>query len=138
MDQANARIRAALRGQTLLVVGGDRRQEQLARLRNALEVEVIYCPTRRSDASSRAFRCQINRNGIVLVVCVVGLCRTDHCRKLHQLCRQLGIPWIDCHRIPHPNALEAAIEERRLASAITRRARLVSAAGSPGRTGVSA
>ena len=124
----STQIRSALRGQKLVVVGGERREGALRRLVNAFElVEVIHCATRRSDASPRSFETSLRTPGIVLAVWALGLSRTHHGEHLHRLCRELRIPWIDCYRIPHPNALLARLEELRLCDALVDRRGLVEA-----------
>jgi len=115
-------VRTALQGQRVLVVGGDRRDQALARLRLGLALsDVAHCRTRKSDASPKCFESQIRHPGIVLVVWVLGLSRTHHGEHLHRLCREMGIPWIDCFRIPHPNALIARLVELRLGDALAAR-----------------
>jgi hypothetical protein len=122
MPTESSSVRSVLRGQTVVVVGGNRRDGALARLRAALDLaEVIHCPTRKSDASSRCFEPSLHRLGVVLVVWVLGLSRTHHGEHLHQRCRELGIPYIDTFRIPHPNALLAKIEDLRLLDALKHR-----------------
>lgn len=124
-----------LRGQKLLIVGGDRREGALRRLFEAFDfADVIHCPTRKADSSARCFASHVRRSEVVLVVWVTGLSRTHHGTQLHNLCRSLRIPWIACFRIPHPNALAARITECRLFGAIrARREQLVGikSAGSP-------
>lgn len=108
-------ILAALEGQKIVVVGGDRREGALTRLRTAFGLaDVIHCCTRKGDASPKCFESSLRVSGVVLVVWVLGLSRTHHGEHLHQRCRELGIPYIDTFRIPHPNALLAAIEDLRL------------------------
>ena len=116
-------ILSVLEGQRIVVVGGDRREGALTRLRTSLDcADVIHCPTRKSDSSSRCFEPSLHRLGVVLVVWVLGLSRTHHGEHLHQRCRKLGIPYIDTYRIPHPNALLARIEQLRLLDALQQRA----------------
>ena len=115
-------IRAALRGQRLLIVGGDRREHAIERLRKDLGLlDVAHCATRSTDASPRTFDARLREPGLVLVVWVLGLSRTHHGTYLHRTCRTLGVPWVDCSRIPHPSALVACIERLRLAGALWRR-----------------
>jgi hypothetical protein len=112
----------ALRGQSIIVVGGDRRDEALDRLRAAFDLrEVIHCPTCKNDASSRSFEARLHSPGIVLAIWVLGLSRTHHGKHLHRLCRSAEIPWVDCFRIPHPNRLAAEICELHLLEAIRAR-----------------
>lgn len=112
----------SLRGESIIIVGGPRRDEALDRLRDAFDLrEVIHCPTCKNDASTRSFKARLESPGIVLAIWVLGLSRTDHGKHLHRLCRTAGIPWIDCYRIPHPNRLAADIREFHLLDAIRAR-----------------
>lgn len=115
-------ILSVLEGQKIIVVGGERREGALTRLRTALGLaEVIHCCTRKADASPRCFESNLRLPGVVLVVWVLGLSRTHHGEHLHQRCRDLGLPYIDTFRIPHPNALLARIEDLRLTDALEAR-----------------
>lgn len=115
-------LRSTLHGQRVLIVGGDRREQSLERLQSELKLAaVVHCPTRKSDASPRRFEARLREPGFVLVVWVLGLSRTHHGTFLHRICRELGLPWIDCSRIPHPSMLLAQIERLRIADALVRR-----------------
>jgi hypothetical protein len=115
-------ILSALEGQKIVVVGGDRREGALTRLRTAFGLaDVIHCCTRKGDASPNCFESSLRISGVVLVVWVLGLSRTHHGEHLHQRCRELGIPYIDTYRIPHPNALLAKIEDLHLTDALEAR-----------------
>jgi hypothetical protein len=121
------KIHRALRGQTLVVVGGDRRDEAIARLKCAFDLqEVIHCQTRKSDASPKRFASALRLPGVLLAVAVRGLSRTHHGQHVHAIGRDVGLPVIDVYHIPHPNKLAAEIEELRLLDAIARRARRAS------------
>lgn len=125
----NSQIRSALRGQRLVVVGGERREGALRRLRNSFEFsEVVHCTTRKSDASPRSFESALRTPGVVLVVWALGLSRTQHGESLHRLCRELHIPWADFYRIPHPNAFIARLMELRLESVLAGRRSFIEAA----------
>lgn len=116
-------IRAALGGQTILVVGGHRQSDALARLQTGLGLGAIaHCETRKADASPRAFESQLRRPGLLLAIWVLGLSRTQHGEHLHAACRELGIPFIDCRRIPQPHVLVARLGALRLGTALERRA----------------
>jgi len=58
----------------------------------------------------------------VLVVCVRGLCRTQHGKDLHDLCRRLNLPLLDQGRIPHPNQLVASLASCPVGLAVLKRA----------------
>jgi len=112
-------VRSVLRGQKIIVVGGDRREGALARLAAAFDLSgVIHCRTRKTDASPRCFESRLHDPRVALVIWVAGLSRTNHGEQLHLRCRALGIPWVDCFRIPHPNALAARVAELHLLNAI--------------------
>lgn len=121
-------ILSVLAGQKVVIVGGDRREGALTRLRTTLGLaDVIHCATRKGDASPKCFESSLRIPGVVLVVWVLGLSRTHHGEHLHQQCRELGIPYIDTYRIPHPNALLAKIEDLHLTDALeARRAHVLS------------
>lgn len=121
-NDSETSIRAALRGQRLLVIGGDPREKAIARLARDLELaEVVHCPTRQSDASPRRFESQFRAPDFVLVVWVLGLSRTHHGIHVHRLCREAGLPWIDCWRIPNAGVLIAQIARLGVLAAIQRR-----------------
>lgn len=122
LNRRRQQLHSALAEDVGVVVGGDRRDGALARLRTSLDLaDVIHCRTRKSDASSRCFEPSLHRLGVVLVVWVLGLSRTHRGEHLHQGCRELGIPYIGTYRIPHPNALLAKIEELHLLDALKQR-----------------
>jgi hypothetical protein len=125
LEHILSQTRDALREGTIIIVGGDRRDAALRRLHIAFELaNVIHCCTRKSDSSCRRFASQLHDPGVVLVVWVLGLSRTHHGEHLHRLCRTIGVPWVDCFRIPHPNALLARIADLRLLDSLhARRAR---------------
>lgn len=123
---------SALSGRKLLVVGGDPRQEALRRLKNAFDLaDVIHCPTRKNDASSRSFKSRLQEPGVALVVWALGLSRTHHGTELHRLCRSFEIPWVDCFRIPHPNLLASRIANLHLLDALQRRSSQLGAMRAP-------
>lgn len=118
----NGQIRTLLSGQKILVIGGQPREQALRRLQHELALRsVVHCATRQADASARSFAAQLCAPDILLVIWVRGLSRTNHGNVVHEQCRSLEIPWIDCARIPHPRALVAAIERLRLIPALQRR-----------------
>lgn len=131
MNNNQSPLYRALNGLNLTIVGGDARRESLARLKKDFALDrVVHCPTKRTDPSSRCFDRALRSSGVVLVVWVLGLSRTNHGKQLHALCRILGIPWVDTFRIPHPHSLEARVDELRLISAIERRREVLIAASS--------
>ena len=124
------RIRCLLRAQKLLIVGGDLREHAVQRLREDLELrDIVHCPTRQSDSSARSFASQLHAPDILLVVWVCGLSRTNHGAILHQQCRRLALPWVDCKRIPHPRTLVADVERLSLVVALQARHEFVARIG---------
>ncbi len=119
---SESQIRAALRGQRVLVIGGDRREKAITRLARELELaEVVHCATRKSDASPRKFSAQFRSPDFVLVVWVLGLSRTHHGIHVHRLCREHWVPWVDSWRIPHPAPLLDQIRRLGIVGALQRR-----------------
>lgn len=103
-------LRQAMRGFDVLLVGGERRHEALERLRSTLGLRnVVHCATRRVDPSARRFASALCNPALVLVVCIRGLCRTQHGKDVRAMCRQRGLPWLDTSRIPHPRQLLATL-----------------------------
>jgi hypothetical protein len=120
-------ILRALRGQTIIVIGGDRRDEAIERLQRTFDLfDVVHRPTRKSDASPQRFTAALRRSNVVLAIALRGLLRTHHGKQLHTICRLLGIPLIDCFHIPHPNKLMAEIVHLRLLDVIMNRGRRAS------------
>lgn len=115
-------VHAVLRGQRVLIVGGDPRPSAIERLREQLELaSVEHCATKESDASPRAFARRLDRLDPLLVIWICGLSRTSHGIYLHARCRELEIPHVDCIRIPHPNTLLAEVLRLRLLGSLRRR-----------------
>jgi hypothetical protein len=122
MNNNHSALYRALKGLNIAIVGGDARDDSLARLQKDFDLHrVVHCPTRRNDPSTRAFGAALHRPGIVMVVWLCGLSRTNHGKQLRAICRNLGIPWVDCVRIPHPHVLAARVTDLHLLDAIVRR-----------------
>jgi hypothetical protein len=49
------------------------------------------------------------------------LSRTSHGKQFRLICNRLGLPWLDCPHVPHPNLLVARVDEFRLLDVIARR-----------------
>lgn len=114
-NEREVRLREALRGLAVLVIGGDPRAHHTTRLRIQLGLgEVIHCATRKSDPTADCFRAALRNSHLVLVICARGLCRTHHAKALHGFCRRFGWPLLDCNHIPHPNAVIGALLEKEL------------------------
>lgn len=115
-------IRSALTGLMILLVGGDPRPNAIEKIHSNLGLdEAIHCPTRKTDASAWRFLPKLHTPGLALVVCARGLTRSQHGADLHTLCRELGVPLLNCNHIPHPNALVAAIVKARLHRSVLER-----------------
>lgn len=116
-------LRRAMSGFDVLLVGGERRHEAIDRLRSALGLrEAVHCATRRVDPSAHCFSSALRNPGLVLVVCIRGLCRTQHGRDVRALCRHAGLPWIDTSRIPHPRQLLSTLAGGPVGKAVLQRA----------------
>lgn len=119
-------IRCALAGLNLLLVGGDSRPNAIENLESKLGLEeAIHCPTRKSDASARRFVSKLYTPRLALVVCARGLTRSQHGSDLHDWCRELKIPLLNCNHLPHPDALIAAIVKARLVGQVLRRCEML-------------
>jgi hypothetical protein len=133
MQPPSSPLVSALRGLNIAIVGGDVRDAQVSRLRRVFALrDVIHCTTRQTDASPRRFQSALLRPRIVLVIWLCGLSRTNHGKQLRAICRQLGLPWLDSPRIPHPHLLAARVAELHILEAIERRRALVLADASSG------
>lgn len=121
-EHEEQQIRCALTGLKILLVGGDPRPNAIQKIETSLGLdEAIHCPTRKTDASAWRFLPKLRTTGLVLVVCARGLTRTQHGADLHVLCRNLGVPLLNCNHLPHPNALVAGIANARLTRALLER-----------------
>ncbi len=115
-------IRCALVGLKVLLVGGDPRPHAIEKIASSLGLDqAIHCPTRKSDPSAWRFLSKLRTPRLALVVCARGLTRTQHGVDLHELCRELGLPLLNCNHLPHPNALVAAIVIARLTRPLLQR-----------------
>lgn len=118
-----SQLRQAMRGFDVLLVGGERRHQAIDRLSYALGLrEAVHCATRRVDPSAHCFSSALRNPELVLVVCIRGLCRTQHGKDVRELCRYAGLPWIDTSRIPHPRQLLAALAGGPVGKAVLQRA----------------
>lgn len=121
-------VRCALVDLKLLLVGGDPRPNAIKNIESKLGLEeAIHCPTRKSDASAWRFVSKLRTPRLALVVCARGLTRTQHGSDLHDWCRELEVPLLNCNHLPHPNALVAAIVNARLTNRVLRRCELLKA-----------
>lgn len=127
-------LRGALEGLDLAIVGGDPRGAQIERLRRTFVLhDVVHRPTRQSDPSPRAFEAALTGPRVALAIWLCGLSRTNHGKQLRAICKRLGIPWLDCPHVPHPNQLAARVHDLRLIEAIAdRRSRLLTCLRSGG------
>jgi len=115
-------LRGALEGLDIAIVGGDPRDAQVDRLRRTIALhDVVHRPTRQSDPSPRVFEAALNRPRIALTIWLCGVSRTNQGRQVRAICKRLGLPWLDCPYVPHPNQLAARVHDLRLMDAITER-----------------
>ncbi len=103
-------VRACFSGKTLALIGGDRRDQQASRIREAFDLaRTIWIETRDSDASSRRFESALRSGEIDIVVLMLGLVRHQHARDVRALCKKLKIPVVTAWRTPSPGPLADAI-----------------------------
>lgn len=130
LDRDSELVSDALRGNTVLIVGGDPRQLHVARLNQAFgSTDFLHHATSKHDPSSRSFARLVDLPKVVLVVVLRCLTRSQHARDLHRLCRERGIPLLNVSRMPHPEALLPALTHARLDFAVIRRARSLDLGG---------
>lgn len=104
-----------LSGRLVLLIGGDRRPDQLARLQVAFpNTRFIWCPTRNSDASLSAFEHLICQEDVAIVVILHGLARTGHTKGTRRLCSRIHKPLLWCRR-PTAAAIVRSLSTSRLA-----------------------
>ena len=97
----------------ILIIGGERWQRQVLRLAQAFpDHRVVHIPTRRSDASSRAFVHSFRDPRIAFVIVVAGLCRTQHSKDAARMSRANRVPWAACRRVPNPMLLREILRRR--------------------------
>lgn len=121
-DKEHIAIRRALASVKVLLIGGDPRPDTIAKLKSSLDLsELIHCPTRRSDPSSRSFEYKLYTSDIALVVCARGLTRTQHGATLHRICREQKLPLLNCNHIPNVHSLVSGIAKARLTPHLVRR-----------------
>jgi hypothetical protein len=133
MNDTISSLRGALEGLDIAIVGGDLRDAQVDRLRRTFALhDVVHRPTRQSDPSPRAFEAALNGPRVALAIWLCGLSRTNHGKNVRAICKRLGIPWLDCPHVPHPNLLAALICEHRLMDAIFRRRATLTAVDTSG------
>lgn len=126
MNDTISSLREAIEGLDIAIVGGDPRDAQVDRLRRTFALhDVVHRPTRQSDPSPRAFEAALNRPRVALAIWLCGLSRTNHGKQVRAICNRLGIPWVDCPHVPHPNLLAARVHDLRLIEAIADRRKLL-------------
>lgn len=90
---------AYLERKTVLIIGGDKRPEQILRLKATFPAtQFIWLPTRRSDASLDSFRQAILRDEVDVVILIHGLARTAHTKGTRSLCGEIRKPLLWCWR----------------------------------------
>ena len=115
-------LREALCGLDIALVGGDARSAQVERLRRTFDLhDVVHRTTRRNDPSPRLFESALYGPRVALAVWLCGLSCTSHGKQFRLICNRLGLPWLDCPHVPHPNLLVARVDEFRLLDVIARR-----------------
>jgi hypothetical protein len=90
---------AALAGRSVLIIGGDRRPDQLRRLTEAFpSTRFEWIATRSSDPSLDRFAKRILDPAIACVVVLHGLARTAHTKGARRLASKAGKPLVWCWR----------------------------------------
>lgn len=108
-----ATIRPTLEGAGVLVIGGDRRPEALARLRETFRLRAsLWATTRDTDPSPARFRYLIADARVNIVVLPEGLVRHQHARDVVGLCKQHDKRLVRLWRSPNPVALAHALMEQ--------------------------
>lgn len=115
-DSIPSQVADSLTGRLVLLVGGDRRPDQLARLQAAFpRTRFRWCPTRDSDASLNAFEHLIHHEKVAIVIILHGLARTGHTKGARRLCSKIHKPLLWCRR-PTAAAIVRALSAHRLAA----------------------
>ena len=90
---------AATLHSTIVLVGGDIRNDQLCRLRRSVpNLDVEWIATRASDPGPSRYQFKVVRPETVLVVILDGLVRHEHSRHLLQLCRRHSKRYVRLYR----------------------------------------
>ncbi len=104
------RVATAMAFRRVLIVGGDCRPGQLARLRKAFpDTSFVWRATRESDPRSDAFERFIGCDETDIVI-ILLLARHSHTRAARRLCSAWGKPLLWCWR-PTVAAVIRAIEQ---------------------------
>lgn len=107
-------VASAMAFRRVLIVGGDCRAAQLARLRKAFpETSFVWRTTRESDPRLDTFERFIGRDEIDIVI-ILLLARHSHTKGARRLCSACGKPLLWCRR-PTVAAVVRAIEQHRAA-----------------------
>lgn len=94
----------------VLIVGGDRRREQLARLRAAFPTtRFTWRPTSQHDTRPDAFARAMQSGRYDAAIVLWGLARHAHTKAARRLASELGLPLLWCHR-PTAAAIVAQVQ----------------------------
>lgn len=86
-------------GDSILVIGGDKRPESVQRLKKRLGLDKVeWIATRQSDPTPQRFCHIIADPSVGLVVALIGLIRHQHARDISRLCRKYEKPLLRLHR----------------------------------------
>lgn len=89
----------------VLIIGGNRKPEQFARLKRAFPQTLIeWIPIRHTNSKASESILTQGMRGFDYVAIVVGLVRHGHSRSAKKLCAKIGVPLLCLHR-PTPTAL---------------------------------
>jgi hypothetical protein len=108
-----AEVAAQLDHQSVLIIGGNRRSDQLKRLQSAFpSTRFIWQPTRQADASLCAFERLIARADVSLVIILYALVRTSHKKGARRLCAVAHKPLLWCKRPTAAAIVQAVVGTR--------------------------
>ena len=115
-DSIPSHVADQLADKLVLLIGGNRRPDQLARLQATFpRTRFHWCPTRESDASLSTFEHLIELEDVAFVVILHGLARTGHTKGTRRLCSSLHKPLLWCRR-PTAAAIVRSLSSFRLAA----------------------
>jgi len=99
-----------LRGRTVLLIGGDTRQEHADRLREAFELaELLWPGTSESNPSVTVFEPLVARPEVVLVLMLIKLNRHGITEELPAVCERYGKPIVRLVGGYHPDQVSLQI-----------------------------
>jgi len=109
--ESNDHAMLQLENKRVLLIGGNRKPEQFARLKRAFPQTLFeWIPTRRNGLRASESISTQRVRGFDYVAIVVGLARHAHSLSVKNLCAEAGVPLLWIHR-PTPTALICALSD---------------------------